>query len=30
MGAMAVEYAVKHLNGEKIPEFTPVPIELIK
>src|SRR3954468_20632499 len=30
MGAMAVEYAVKHLKGEKIPEFTPVPIELIK
>lgn len=30
MGATAVEYAVKHLRGEKIPEFTPVPIELIK
>ena len=30
MGAMAVEYAVKQLAGEKIPEFTPVPIELIK
>jgi ribose transport system substrate-binding protein len=30
MGATAVDYAVKHLRGEKIPEFTPVPIELIK
>ncbi len=30
MGGVAVEYAVKHLRGKKIPEFTPVPIELIK
>jgi ribose transport system substrate-binding protein len=30
MGATAVEYAHKLLTGEKIPEFTPVPIELVK
>lgn len=30
MGATAVEYAGKLLAGEKIPEFTPVAIELIK
>ena len=30
MGATAVEYAVKHLRGEAIPDFTPVPIELVK
>src|SRR4051812_7231474 len=30
MGATAVEYASKLLKGEKIPEFTPVSIELIK
>src|SRR5207248_10767020 len=30
MGATAVEYANRLLHGEKIPEFTPVPIELIK
>jgi ribose transport system substrate-binding protein len=30
MGATAIEYADKLLKGEKIPEFTPVPIELIK
>src|SRR3954468_4788417 len=30
MGATGVEYADKLLKGEKIPEFTPVSIELIK
>ena len=30
MGGTAVEYATKLLAGEKIPEFTPVAIELIK
>jgi ribose transport system substrate-binding protein len=30
MGATAVEYAAKLLRGEKIPDFTPVAIELIK
>ena len=30
MGATAVEYAHKLLTGEKIPEFTPVAIELVK
>ena len=30
MGATAVEYAHKLLAGEKIPEFTPVAIELVK
>jgi ribose transport system substrate-binding protein len=30
MGSTAVENAVKLLRGEKIPEFTPVAIELVK
>ena len=30
MGSTAVEYAVKLLNGEQIPTFTPVAIELVK
>ena len=30
MGVMAIEYAHKVIDGETIPEFTPVPIELVK
>jgi ribose transport system substrate-binding protein len=30
MGSTAIEYADKLLKGEKIPEFTPVAIELVK
>ena len=30
MGSTAIENAVKLLAGEKIPEFTPVAIELVK
>jgi ribose transport system substrate-binding protein len=29
MGAMAVETAIKVANGETVPEYTPVPLELI-
>jgi ribose transport system substrate-binding protein len=30
MGSSAIEFAHRHLSGEVIPTFTPVPIELVK
>jgi ribose transport system substrate-binding protein len=29
MGLLGVEYAVKFLNGEDVPDFVPVPLKLV-
>ncbi|MCS6844549.1 MAG: substrate-binding domain-containing protein, partial [Caldilineales bacterium] len=30
MGRLGVEFAVRHLNGEKVPEYVPVDLALVK